>query len=806
MPNGSYSYHSYRNDNHVHKDDNTPNLDAIRAREYPQLTPSTLYLDHAASTPPPLSLLRAHYVTLSTTLLSNPHSSPHASGIIDLVREELLEFLGCEGGRGAGWEVVWVSNTTAGIKLVGEMMEGACRESDGGWDFVYHRESHTSIIGLSGLASHSTCIDDVPPPSAPAAPSSNAGRQRRPTLFAYPAQSNFSGTRFSPTYTPTARTHGYLTLLDAASLLPTSPLTPYLSSFTTAPDFTVLSLTKLLGYPNLAALLIRRSDRTVEMVNRRRYFGGGTVGGVTSDGWHEFRRRGGGEGMAAALEDGTGCVSSVLGVRAGIGFIRETFGGLEGVRGHTSQLAMWTAERLRALRHHPDEEQQVVRIHTSGDYADPDTQGPIIAFSVLSAAGAVMPPTTVATLASMEGIHLRTGGLCNPGAAEYYLGLTSEDVRRGYYEQGARCGDGRDFIRVAKSKRSTGGEEELELELEERVRGVVRISFGACTTWREVHAFVGWFERVFVSHPSSSSPALLTLSPANNVGEQDPEVSVEALYVYPIKSSHAYAPPPQEQPWPVGERGLAFDRMFFLLDLRSGRGISQKTCPGMARIIPTLDIERGVMRVRVRGSNEEVEVPLHPTEVELKSWRAEVKVCYEAVECNIFTDPRIQRFFSNALSTPEERVTCTLAIPSTPRRMTNESPLLLINATSVAALCEGMEAVPPASQFRPNIVVRTALPFVEDAMTSFSLHDRDRDSTSGSSDRGMGMKMEVSGPCRRCKMVSIDQESGEVEWKGAYEAMVRKRMRRGVGVVFGVGVRLTGSGMEGGIGVGMVVR
>ncbi|ODQ50214.1 PLP-dependent transferase [Saitoella complicata NRRL Y-17804] len=803
MPNGSYAYNS---GNDVQEDGKTlarpavavrdpppyptsrrklqypDDLDTIRAREYPQLLPSALYLDHAASTPPPLSLLRAHHHTLSTTLLSNPHSSPYASAVIDAVREELLEFLGCEGGR-AGWEVVWVSNTTAGIKLVGEMMEGACR--DGGWDFVYHRESHTSILGLSGLASHSTCVDGPP--------SSHAGR---PTLFAYPAQSNFSGTRFPPTYTPTACAHGYLTLLDAASLLPTSPLTPYLA--TSPPDFTVLSLTKLLGYPNLAALLIRRSERTVEMVKRRRYFGGGTVGGVTSDGWHEPR----GESMAEALEDGTVSTSAVLCVREGIRFVMETLGGLERVRAHTSTLAAWTAERLRALRH-PDGGGEVVRIHTSGDYADPYTQGPIIAFSILSASadgGGVVPPTTVATLAGMEGIHLRTGGLCNPGATEFYLGLTPKDVRRGYYEQGTRCGDGRDFIRAVAKRRGNGnGAEEGEEEEVERVRGVVRISFGACTTWSEVRAFVGWVERVFISPPST---ALLTPPPDNEVKKQ--EVRVEALYVYPIKSCHAYAPPPQEQPWPVGERGLVFDRMFFLLDLRSGRGMSQKTCPGMARIIPTLDIEMGVMRVRVRGSKEEFEVPLHPREGELEIWKAPAKVCYDTVECKIFTGPRIQRFFSDALSTPDARVTCTLAIPSTPRRMTNESPLLLINSTSIAVLCDGMERIPPASLFRPNIVVRTPLPFVEDAMTSFVLHHRD--STRGGRGLGMTMKMEVSGPCRRCKMVSVDQESGKVEWKAVYEAMVRKRMRRGVGVVFGVGVRLTGpAGMGNGIELGMVV-
>jgi hypothetical protein len=54
--------------------------------------------------------------------------------------------------------------------------------------------------------------------------------------------------------------------------------------------------------------------------------------------------------------------------------------------------------------------------------------GSICAFNMLGADGRLVPYSHVEELASVEGISLRTGAFCNPGAVQEYLGASSEDV------------------------------------------------------------------------------------------------------------------------------------------------------------------------------------------------------------------------------------------------------------------------------------------------------------------------------------------------------------------------------------------
>lgn len=102
-------------------------------------------------------------------------------------------------------------------------------------------------------------------------------------LFAYPAQSNFSGFKYPLSWTYQIRRRKavisglekvdgeWLVLLDAAAYVATNPLD--LSAHPA--DFVTVSFYKIFGYPTgVGALLVQRG-RAREM--RRNYFGGGTV-------------------------------------------------------------------------------------------------------------------------------------------------------------------------------------------------------------------------------------------------------------------------------------------------------------------------------------------------------------------------------------------------------------------------------------------------------------------------------------------------------------------------------------------------
>ncbi|KAK0668035.1 pyridoxal phosphate-dependent transferase [Cercophora samala] len=113
-------------------------------------------------------------------------------------------------------------------------------------------------------------------------------------LFAYPAQSNFTGVRHPLSWVTRAQRRGYDVLLDAAAYLPTARLDMSIIK----PEFLIVSWYKLFGFPTgVGCLVVKR-----EVLSRltRPWFSGGTIQAVTVGvPWHLMAR--GAEGF----EDGS---------------------------------------------------------------------------------------------------------------------------------------------------------------------------------------------------------------------------------------------------------------------------------------------------------------------------------------------------------------------------------------------------------------------------------------------------------------------------------------------------------------------
>lgn len=104
------------------------------------------------------------------------------------------------------------------------------------------------------------------------------------SLFAYPAQCNFSGSKYPLEWASKVQngilnnrpeldyeSSKWYTLLDAAAYCSTNPL----DLTKTSPDFVCLSFYKIFGYPTgLGALLVKNSSAAVL---KKKYFGGGSV-------------------------------------------------------------------------------------------------------------------------------------------------------------------------------------------------------------------------------------------------------------------------------------------------------------------------------------------------------------------------------------------------------------------------------------------------------------------------------------------------------------------------------------------------
>ncbi|EEH47047.2 uncharacterized protein PADG_03145 [Paracoccidioides brasiliensis Pb18] len=785
----------------------TDDIEAIREREYPCLK-GTTYLDHAGTTLYPISLIDAFSREMTTNLFGNPHSASSSSQLstrrVDDARIRVLQFFNASPDH---FDVVFVANATAGIKLVAD----ALRDCDGGgfW-YGYHVDAHTSLVGVRELAARGRrCfVDDNEVEDWISDQHSSIMRRppQGPTLFAYPAQSNMTGRRLPLDWCRKLRvcnnsnkTRNIYTLLDAASLVSTSPLD--LSDPESAPDFTTLSFYKIFGFPDLGALIVRKASGHI--FNKRRYFGGGTVGMVTSleNQWHAKKST----SIHDKLEDGTLPFHSIIALHSAVDVHQRIYGSMENISRHTGALAKLLYDRLSSKRHANGTLVCEMYKHQESSYEDRTTQGPIVSFNMKNNKGEWVGKSEVEKLAAVKGIQIRSGTLCNPGGMAYHLGLKVEEMKRNY-NAGQRCGDDNDII----GGKPTGG---------------LRVSLGAMSSIGDVNKFLDFIEVFYVDKSNYDAPSV-SHGFAQGEGLPTSRFFVDRLCVYPIKSCGAFTIPKDKQ-WEIKPEGLAWDREWCLVHQGTGVALSLKKYPRMALIRPVIDLEQGVLRISrgMLGTDPHcLELPLlresdDITTRELceNSVKKSSTVCGDQVTLQIYSSPVFSAFFSDFLEVP-----CTLArfpanssirysksqpryqkssetsplsinmpgafphttssptlsspLQKNPILLSNESPILLISRSSVNRLNEtikssgkytstGTKAV-AADVFRANIIVaenpvavhqsgnsnngvpistptlNAEHPYIEDAWTGFRIR---------------GHIFDILGSCQRCQMVCIDQ-------------------------------------------------
>lgn len=384
----------------------------LRKREFSRLDRSGhTYLDHTGSALYPESLVLRHARALCDGVLGNPHSenpaSMRATALIDAARQAVLEFFDADS---AVYDVCFTTNATAALRLVGESYPFR-RESR----LVLTADNHNSVVGIREFAGRrGACTEYVPLDTElrltdvnPLLPAATA-----PSLFAFPAQSNFSGVQHSLAIAVLARQRGYSVLLDAAAFVPTNRL----SLRQLAVDFVALSFYKMFGYPTgVGALIARRA--ALELLERP-WFAGGTIDFVTTrTGLHSLHRG------PTAFEDGTPDFLAIAAVPAGLAFLSDI--GFDRIATHVTQLTQQLLHGLVALRH--ADGRPKIRM-----YGPPciHERGATIAFNVLDATGATVHYERVVRAAAANGISVRGGCFCNPGAAEAAFGLPPEVARR----------------------------------------------------------------------------------------------------------------------------------------------------------------------------------------------------------------------------------------------------------------------------------------------------------------------------------------------------------------------------------------
>jgi selenocysteine lyase/cysteine desulfurase len=434
-------------------------LDADRRDDFARLDRhGDVYLDYTGAGLYPESLVRAHAERLTSGVFGNPHSTnPTSRAATELVESARRAVLGHVRADPAEYVVVFTPNASGALKLVAESFPFGP-----GGTYLLTYDNHNSVNGIREFA-RARGADVVYAPVRPPElriddeglqEALDAARDDAPRLFAYPAQSNFSGVLHPLAWVDRARARGWSVLLDAAAFAPTHAL----DLGAVRPDFVSLSFYKMFGFPTGVGALIARRDALARL--HRPWFAGGTIAyAAVTRPRHDLH-----EG-AEAFEDGTLNFLALPAIEDGLA--RLGGGRQAAIDARATALTGWTLEELLALRH--PNGRPVVHV-----YGPPDTvgRGSAVAFNVHDADGALVDHREVERRANAARISLRTGCFCNPGAGEAALGISSEEL--------AGCFAHHDRMTI----------EAFRGCLTAKGSGAVRVSYGWASTFGDARALV----------------------------------------------------------------------------------------------------------------------------------------------------------------------------------------------------------------------------------------------------------------------------------------------------------------------------
>ena len=394
-------------------------LDRLRATEYRRLDERRqVYLDYTGGALYAESQVRKHFDLLASGVFGNPHSAnPTSTAMtehVERTRRYVLEYFNA---AAEDYILVFTQNASGALKLVGESFPFQT-----GSRCLLTFDNHNSVNGIREFARAKGAAVAYSPLFLPSLrldlesleKSLDLADPATNNLFAFPAQSNFSGVKHPLDLVAKAQSKGWSVLLDAAAYVPTNRL----DLKAVQPDFMTISFYKMFGYPTgVGALLVRKSSFAKL---KRPWFAGGTVNFASVQGQAHVLSP-----NEAAFEDGTLNYLSIPAVEIGLRHLQAI--GIDAIAERVRCLTGWLLDELLALRHNNG--RAMVRI-----YGPSNTQarGGTVTLNLYDPQGHLLDYRRVEELAGAEGISLRTGCFCNPGAGEIAEGLTEEDMRAAF--------------------------------------------------------------------------------------------------------------------------------------------------------------------------------------------------------------------------------------------------------------------------------------------------------------------------------------------------------------------------------------
>ena len=451
----------------------TAALDELRAAEYSRLdAQGHVYLDYTGGGLYAESQVDEHVALLRGGVYGNPHSvnptSMAVTRLVERARSRVLDFFNASPDE---YVVVFTPNASGALKLVGEAYP--FRPGD---HFLLTFDNHNSVNGIREYArargAETTYVPMVLPEVRVDANELPRLLEELPAegtnnLFAYPAQSNFSGVQHPLEWIERARSHGWDVILDAAAFVATNRLD--LSRWN--PDFVPISFYKMFGYPTGVGCLVARRHALAKL--KRPWFAGGTITVASVQGDRHYLHD-----SEAAFEDGTVNYLCLPAVETGLDHLESV--GLELIHERVKCLTEWLLDRLSDIKH--DNDRPLVHVYGP---LDTRMRGGTITMNFFDPDCRFFDHRLIEEEASQANISLRTGCFCNPGGGELTLGISESELNTCFSGSGERMT--LDAFRHCIDGKSSGA---------------VRVSLGIASNFADVRSFVD-FARTFVNRQAA---------------------------------------------------------------------------------------------------------------------------------------------------------------------------------------------------------------------------------------------------------------------------------------------------------------
>lgn len=244
---------------------------------------------------------------------------------------------------------------------------------------------------------------------------------------------------------------------------------------------------------------------------------------------------------------------------------------------------------------------------------------------------------------------------------------------------------------------------------------------------------------------------------------------VTSLSIYPVKSARGIA----LDTMTIAPKGALGDREWSIVDAaQENKFLSQKNHSQLA----TINVQQNENRIilSANGYGEiSVNRPVVGTQTEIKMWENKFPVFDAGEEAaswlsSLFPSPMTSRLVYQGA----EHFRPTDEHAHDPVNLSDAFPFLLTSESSLIDLNGRMEQPVDMNQFRPNIVINGFSSFDEDYFYQISIGQ---------------VRFDVLKACARCKMITMDQLTGEpAQGKGEPLKTLSQFRRAGKGVFFGV--------------------